>query len=200
LLFALIHSSPILLELVEGSNREVLPVFWRFCPIAKTVGGRQRSNGQAMREEQHDSGENRAGGGQWRAEARLQTGLANNGPQSVRGDMCHLTGQVGKASLPRRGAKGAARQSRNRETKADRKIEDRNIIRHPIFLSSILLSLCLSAAPLQQVSSQPAKDLDYCSAERGVNCARCFQPAEPGGWDRDAGAVQARPALEPSIA
>jgi len=38
--FALIHSSPILPELVAGDNRHVLPVFWRFCPIAKTVGGR----------------------------------------------------------------------------------------------------------------------------------------------------------------
>jgi hypothetical protein len=45
-------------------------------------------------------------------------------------------------------AENTARQSRNRETKADRKIEDRNIKRHPIFLSSIFLSLCLSAAPL----------------------------------------------------
>jgi hypothetical protein len=42
LLFALIHCGPILPELVEGDNRQVLPVFWRFCPIAKTVGGRQR--------------------------------------------------------------------------------------------------------------------------------------------------------------
>jgi hypothetical protein len=42
LLFALVHCGPILQELVEGGNRQVLPVFWRFCPIAKTVGGRQR--------------------------------------------------------------------------------------------------------------------------------------------------------------
>jgi hypothetical protein len=83
LLFALIHSGPILPELVEGGNRQVLPVFWRFCPIAKTVGGRQRPSGQAMREKQRDSGANRAGGGQCRAEARLQTGLENNGSQSV---------------------------------------------------------------------------------------------------------------------
>jgi hypothetical protein len=128
--------------------RQGLPVFWRFCPIAKTVGGGQRPSGQVRREKQRDSGANRAGGGQCRAEVRLQTGLENNGSQSVRGDACHLTGQVGKASLPRRGAKGTARLSRNRETKADRKIEDRNIKRHPIFLSSIFLSLCLSAAPL----------------------------------------------------
>jgi hypothetical protein len=38
LLFALIHCGPILPELMEGLNRQVLPVFWRFCPIAKTVG------------------------------------------------------------------------------------------------------------------------------------------------------------------
>jgi hypothetical protein len=37
--------------------------FWRFCPIAKTVGGRQRPSGQAMREKQCDSVANRAGGG-----------------------------------------------------------------------------------------------------------------------------------------
>ena len=83
LLFALIHSGPILPELVEGVNGQVLPVFWRFCPIAKTVGGRQRPSGQAMREKQRDSGANRAGGGQCRAKARLQTGLENNGSQSV---------------------------------------------------------------------------------------------------------------------
>src|ERR1035438_6909231 len=52
LLFALILSGPILPELVEGGNRQVLPVFWRFCPIAKTIGGRQRPSGQAMREQQ----------------------------------------------------------------------------------------------------------------------------------------------------
>ena len=57
------------------------------------------------------------------------------------------------------------RQSRNRITKADRKIEDRKMKRHPIFLSSIFLSLCLSAAPLPHTSSQPAKNLDYCSAK-----------------------------------
>jgi hypothetical protein len=68
---------------VEGGNRQVLPVFWRFCPIAKTVDGRQRPSGQAMREKQRHSGANRAGGGQCRAEARLQTGLENNGSQSV---------------------------------------------------------------------------------------------------------------------
>jgi hypothetical protein len=73
LLFAPIHSGPILPELMEGFNRQVLPVFWRFCPIAKTVGGRQRPSGQAMREKQRDSGANRAGGCQCRAEARLQT-------------------------------------------------------------------------------------------------------------------------------
>jgi hypothetical protein len=73
--------------------------------IAKSVGERQRQSGQAMCEKQCDSGANRTGGGQCRAEARLQTGLEKNGSQSVRGDLCHLTGQVGKASLPRRGAK-----------------------------------------------------------------------------------------------
>ena len=36
--------------------------------------------------------------------------------------------------------------------------EDRKMKRHPIFLSSIFLSSCLSAAPLQQVFSQHAKD------------------------------------------
>jgi hypothetical protein len=46
LLFALIHCGPILADLVEGGNRHVLPVFWRFCPIAKTVGGRQRKGGR----------------------------------------------------------------------------------------------------------------------------------------------------------
>jgi hypothetical protein len=68
---------------VERDNRQVLPVFWRFCRIAKTVGGRQRPSGQAMREKQRDSGANRAEGRQCRAEARLQTGLENNGSQSV---------------------------------------------------------------------------------------------------------------------
>ena len=85
MLFALIHSGPILSELVEGADRQVLPVFLRFCPIAKTVGGRQRPSGHAMREKQRDSGANRAGGGQCRAEARFQTGLENNGSQSARG-------------------------------------------------------------------------------------------------------------------
>ena len=83
MLFALIHSGSILPELVEGGNRQVLPVFWRFRPIAKTVGGRQRPSGQAMREKQRNSGASRAGGGQCRAEARLQTGLENNGSQKV---------------------------------------------------------------------------------------------------------------------
>jgi hypothetical protein len=72
LLFAPIHSGSILPELVEGGNRQGLPVFWWFCPIAKTVGGRQRSSGQAMREKQRDSGANRAGGGQCRAEAAFK--------------------------------------------------------------------------------------------------------------------------------
>jgi hypothetical protein len=49
----------ILPDLVEGVNEKVLPVFWRFCPIAKTVGGRQRPSGQAMGEKQRDSGANR---------------------------------------------------------------------------------------------------------------------------------------------
>jgi hypothetical protein len=60
-----------------------LPVFWRFCIIANTVGGRHRPSGEAMRKKQRDSGANRAGGGQCRAEARLQTSLENNGSQSV---------------------------------------------------------------------------------------------------------------------
>src|ERR1035438_7168736 len=50
LLFALIHCGPILPDLAEGGNRQFLPSFWRFCPIAKSVGGRQRPSGQAMRE------------------------------------------------------------------------------------------------------------------------------------------------------
>ena len=83
MLFALIHSAPILPELAEGVNWHVLPVFWRFCPIAKSVGARQRPSGQAMREKQRDSGANRAGGDRCRAQARLQTGLENNGAQSV---------------------------------------------------------------------------------------------------------------------
>ncbi|MEI6786771.1 MAG: hypothetical protein WCQ21_38340, partial [Verrucomicrobiota bacterium] len=66
LLFALTHSGSSLPELVEGVNRPVLPVFWRFCPIAKTAGGRQRPSGQAMREKQRGSVANRAGGGQCR--------------------------------------------------------------------------------------------------------------------------------------
>ena len=85
MLFALIHSDPILPELVKGGNRQALPVFWRFCPIAKAVGGRQRPSGQAMREKQRDSGQS-GRRGQCRAEGRLQTGLENNGSQSVGGD------------------------------------------------------------------------------------------------------------------
>jgi hypothetical protein len=50
LLFAFIHCGPILPDLAEGVNRRFLPRFWRFAPIAKSVGGRQRPNGQAMRE------------------------------------------------------------------------------------------------------------------------------------------------------
>jgi len=46
LLFALVQSGAILPELVEGGHRQVLPVFWRFCPIAKSVGGRQRPGGK----------------------------------------------------------------------------------------------------------------------------------------------------------
>ena len=79
MLFALINCGPILSDRAEGVNRQVLPVFWRFCPIAKSVGGRQRPSGQAMREKQRDSVANRAGGGRCRAQARLQTGLENNG-------------------------------------------------------------------------------------------------------------------------
>jgi hypothetical protein len=49
---------PVLLPgLTEGVNRQGLPVFWRFCPIAKSVGGRQRPSRQAMREKQRDTGE-----------------------------------------------------------------------------------------------------------------------------------------------
>ena len=80
MLFAFIHSGPILPELVEGDNKRVLPVFSRFCPIAKPAGGRQRPSGQAVREKQRDSGANRAGGGQCRAEARVQAGLARVRP------------------------------------------------------------------------------------------------------------------------
>ena len=59
LLFALIHCGHILPDLAEGVNRQVLPSFWRFCPIAKSVGGRQRPSSQARREEKRDSGANR---------------------------------------------------------------------------------------------------------------------------------------------
>jgi len=38
-------------SLAEGGNRQVLPVFWRFCPIAKAVGGRQRDSGANRAEE-----------------------------------------------------------------------------------------------------------------------------------------------------
>ena len=54
LLFAPIHCGPILLDRAKGVNRQALPqalpVFGRFCPIAKSVGGWQRPSGQAMRE------------------------------------------------------------------------------------------------------------------------------------------------------
>jgi len=83
LLFVLVHSGPILQALAEGVNRRVLPVFWRSCPIAKTVGGRQRPSGEAMGEQQRDLGANWAGGNQCRAKARFRTGLENNGSQSV---------------------------------------------------------------------------------------------------------------------
>ena len=49
-----------------------MPVFWRFWPIAKTAGGRQRPSGQAMREKQRDSGVNRAGGGECREKAAFK--------------------------------------------------------------------------------------------------------------------------------
>ena len=60
-----------------------LPSFWRFCPIAGSVDERQRPSGQVLREKLRDLGANRAGGGRCRAQARLQTGLVNNGSQSV---------------------------------------------------------------------------------------------------------------------
>jgi hypothetical protein len=47
LLFTLVHSGPILPELVEGGNRQYLLVVWRFCPLAKTVGG---GSGRAARQ------------------------------------------------------------------------------------------------------------------------------------------------------
>jgi hypothetical protein len=51
-----------------------------------------------------------------------------------------------------RDAKSTARQSRNRTKEGDRKIEDRKMEWGFIFLSSIFLSSCLSAAPLRQLS------------------------------------------------
>jgi hypothetical protein len=48
LLFAPIHCGRILLDLAESVNRQLLPGFWRFCPIAESVVGRQRPSGQAM--------------------------------------------------------------------------------------------------------------------------------------------------------
>jgi hypothetical protein len=44
------HCNPILPDRAEGINRQDLPVSWRSCAIAKSVGGRQRPSGQAMRE------------------------------------------------------------------------------------------------------------------------------------------------------
>jgi hypothetical protein len=65
--------------------------------------------------------------------------------------MCHLTGQVGKAPLPRRGAKGTARQSRNRsqnsfnaETqRARRNAEEKSFFFHLSLRPSA--NLCVSA-------------------------------------------------------
>jgi hypothetical protein len=60
LVFALSHDDFIVPDRAEGVNRGVSPVFWRFCPIAKTIGGRQRPSGQTMREKQRDSGAGRS--------------------------------------------------------------------------------------------------------------------------------------------
>ena len=40
-------------------------------------------------------------------------------------------------------------------------------MRDPIFLSSIFLSFCLHAAPLPQISSRPARNLDHFQVQTG---------------------------------
>jgi len=60
LLFAIIHCGSILSGLAGGGNRQVLASFWRFCPIARSVSGRQRPNGQAMTEQWRGFGVGRA--------------------------------------------------------------------------------------------------------------------------------------------
>jgi hypothetical protein len=52
-----------------------------------------------------------------------------------------------KWNQPRKGARNAARQSRNRTGQADRKMGDRKMKRSPIFMSSIFLSVCLPVRP-----------------------------------------------------
>jgi hypothetical protein len=74
--------------------------------------------------------------------------------------------ESGLMEMNRRDAMSAARHSRNRTRTTDRKIEDRKMKYNPIFLSSIFLSWCLQSAPLPKVSSQPANNFDYCSAEK----------------------------------
>jgi hypothetical protein len=83
LLFALIHCGPILPDRAKGVNKIILAFLWRFCPIVKSVGGRQRPSGQAMREKWRVSAVGRARTGRWQAEARLQTALEESRSQSV---------------------------------------------------------------------------------------------------------------------
>jgi hypothetical protein len=59
-----------------------------------------------------------------------------------------------------------ARHSRNGTRTTDRKIEDKKMRDNPIFLSSIFLSLYLPPAPFPEISSEPANNFDYCSAEK----------------------------------
>ena len=44
MLFALIHCGPTLPDLAEGVNRQSLPVFWRFGPVAKRVGEQEQTS------------------------------------------------------------------------------------------------------------------------------------------------------------
>jgi hypothetical protein len=67
--------------------------------------------------------------------------------------------------VEKQGAQRGKAASRTR--KPDRKIEDRKMMRDPIFLSSIFLSFCLHAAPLPQISSRPARNLDHFQVQTG---------------------------------
>ena len=94
-------------------------------------------------------------------EARLQTGLENNDSQSVRGDRCHLTGQVGKASLPRKGAKGA--KERNQPWKM--------FVETHLFVSFNAHnrnSHCVYFAASQKTFTSPSSDLNSGSPVRSA--------------------------------